>query len=467
MAEPFGRHGGDDDTERVVRDAENIVDHELARQLRREVGGELSEQRRRYQVSGNTLTSDDERELARHLISEAVRGYAAERLDQGVIVPLDTLAALERTVWSAMYEADRLQVLLNDEMVETININGFDQVFVISADHRGKQRVGDIANSDAELIEMVRGLAAWVGLSSRPWDDRNPFLRLRLPDGSRLSAVGWVCERPTISIRRNRFPRITLDDLVANGTCSPLVAEFLRAAVHARLTMFFTGEQKAGKSTALRACAAEIDPAERIFTIEESLELDLAMLGKHVDVIALEGRKSYGGGIGEVTLSDLVRETLTLAGDRTIIGECKGPEVVALLNATLGGGTGSMATIHTRSAKGVFNRLTALAVQSKEAELTSEVAGILIAEAVELSVHLKVVKDRATGEPRRVIEEIIEVDGWTGTEVASSSLFKYNPATGFAEPQPALKHCRFAEVLVEHGFDVEHGGGAQQGWQLR
>lgn len=465
MAEPFGRHSGDDE-ERVLRDAENIVDHELARQLRREVGGQLSEQRRRYQIAGNTLTGDDERELARHLISEAVRGYAAERLDSGVIIPLDTLAALERTVWSAMYEADRLQVLLNDEIVETININGFDQVFVIYADHRGKQRVGDIANSDLELIEMVRGLAAWVGLSSRPWDDRNPFLRLRLPDGSRLSAVGWVCERPTISIRRNRFPRITLDDLVANGTCSELVAEFLRAAVGARLTMFFTGDQKAGKTTALRACAAEIDPAERIFTIEESLELDLALLGKHVDVVALEGRKSYGDGIGEVTLSDLVRETLTQAADRIVIGECKGPEVVALINATLGGSTGSMATIHTKTAKGVFNRITSLAVQSKEAELTSDVAGILIAEAVELSVHLKVVKDPATGQPRRVIEEIVEVNEWTGSAIASSSLFKYNPATGFAEPQPALKLCQFAEVLTAAGFDVERGGGAQRGWQL-
>jgi pilus assembly protein CpaF len=209
------------------------------------------------------------------------------------------------------------------------------------------------------------------------------------------------------------------------------------------------------------------DPGERIFTVVESLVLDLAVLGKHVDVVALEGRKSYGDGIGEVTLSDLVRETLTQAADRTIIGECKGPEVVALINATLGGNTGSMATIHTKTAKGVFNRITSLAVQSKEAELTSDVAGILIAEAVELSVHLKVVKDPATGHPRRVIEEIIEVDQWTGTDVASSTLFKYNAATGFAEPQPALNHCRFAEVLAENGFDVKRGDGSQPGWQLR
>ncbi len=456
MAEPFGS-----DPDGVDRG----VDHEVARRLRREVGAELSEQRRRFQMSGNALAGDDERELARHLIGETVRAYAAERLASGVVVPLGDLEALERTVWSAMYEADRLQVLLNDPAVETININGFDRVFVKYADGRGKQRAGDLASSDEELTEMIRRLAAWVGLSSRPWDITNPFLRLRLPDGSRLSAVGWVCERPTISIRRNRFPRITLDDLAANGTCSLVVAEFLRVAVQAHLTIFFCGDQAAGKTTMLRACAAEIDPVERIFTIEESLELDLAALGKHDDVVALEARKAYGDGAEAVTLTDLVRETLTQAADRTIVGECKGPEVVALINATLGGSTGSMATIHTKTAKGVFNRIASLAVQSREADLTSDVAHMLIAEAVELSVFLKVVRDPATGRPRRVVEEIIEVDGWNGSEVASSTLFKYDPTTGFAEPQAALKHCRFAEILAAHGFDVDRGHG-RAGWQV-
>ena len=456
MAEPFGN-----EHEGMHRD----VDHEVARRLRREVGAELSDQRRRYQLSGNALGGDDERELARHLIGEAVRAYAAEQLANSVVVPMGDLEALERTVWSAMYEADRLQVLLNDPAVETININGFDRVFVKYADGRGKERAGDLANSDEELIEMIRRLAAWVGLSSRPWDVTNPFLRLRLPDGSRLSAVHWVCERPTISIRRNRFPRITLDDLAGNGTCSPLVSEFLRAAVKAHLTIFFCGDQAAGKTTMLRACATEIDPVERIFTIEEALELDIASLGKHDDVVALEARKAYGDGAESVTQTDLVRETLTQNADRTIVGECKGPEVVALINATLGGSTGSMATIHTKTAKGVFNRIASLAVQSREADLTSDVAHMLIAEAVELSVFLKVVRDPATGQPRRVVEEIIEVDGWNGTEVASSTLFKYDPSTGFAEPRPALKHCRFADTLAANGFHVDRGHG-QAGWQV-
>jgi hypothetical protein len=113
----------------------------------------------------------------------------------------------------------------------------------------------------------------------------------------------------------------------------------------------------------------------------------------------------------------------------------------------------------------VFNRIASLAVQSREADLTSDVAHMLIAEAVELSVFLKVVRDPATGQPRRVVEEIIEVDGWNGSEVASSTLFKYDPATGFAEQQPALKHCRHAEILAANGFDVDRGHG-QAGWQI-
>jgi pilus assembly protein CpaF len=448
-----------------------VVDYELARRLRRDVGAQLSEQRRRYQNSGTPLTGDDERALARHLIDEAVRNYAAEELADTHLVPPAELEALGRAVWSAMYEADQLQALLNDDSVENVNMIGCDKTFIKYADERGKERGPDIAGSDDALIELVRRLASWVGLSSRPWDMTNPFLRLRLPDGSRLAAIGWVCERPTVSIRRNRYPRITLDDMVELGTCSRLVAEFLRAAIRARLTTFVAGDQSVGKTTLLRALAAEIMPHERIFTIEESLELDLAALGKHDDVVALEARKAYGEAAGEVTLTDLVRETLTQDADRVIVGECKGPEVLALINATLGGAGGSLSTIHCKEAKRVFNRISSLAVQSREAGLSNQVTHMLIAEALELCVFLKMVPDRERpGRRRRVVHEIIQVDGFNGEVATGSTLFKYNAGTGFAEPDAALKLCRFTEDLVEADWDPYGGGspagGTDAGWRV-
>lgn len=443
------------------------VDYELVRRLRRQVGEKLADQRRRYALAGTPLAGDDERQLVRALIDETIRDYAAEELTQSRSVPVGELESLGRAVWSAMYEADQLQALLNDDSAETINIVGHDNVFIKYADERGRQRGPDVAASDEQLIELVRRLASWVGLSSRPWDKTNPFLRLRLPDGSRLAAIGWVCERPTVSIRRNRFPKITIDDLVENGTCSRLVGDFLRAAIKARLTTFLAGDQEVGKTTLLRAMAADISPDERIFTIEESLELDLVALGRHDDVVALEARKAYGDSAGEVTLTDLVRETLTQDADRVIVGECKGPEVIALINATLGGSGGSLSTIHCKTAKRVFKRISSLAVQSKEVGLTNQVAHMLIAEALELCVFLKAVPDPTRpGRRRRVVHEIIQVDGFNGEIALSSSLFKYDPATGYAEPAPALKKCLFAEELAEAGWQPNSGGSSIAGWQV-
>jgi Flp pilus assembly CpaF family ATPase len=439
------------------------VDYELVRRLRREVGGKLAESRRRYATLGTPLAGDDERQLVRSLIDDATRAYAAGELAASRMVPADDVEALGRAVWSSMYEADQLQALLNDDSVETINVIGCDKTFIKYADERGRQRGPDVAASDEQLIELVRRLASWVGLASRPWDMTNPFLRLRLPDGSRLAAIGWVCERPTVSIRRNRFPQITLDDLVANRTCTREVADFLRAAVKARLTTFLAGDQEVGKTTLLRAMAAEIDPAERIFTIEESLELDLAALGKHNDVVALEARKAYGDSAGAVTLTDLVRETLTQDADRVIVGECRGPEVIALINATLGGSGGSLSTIHCKDAKRVFNRISSLAVQSKEAGLTSQVAHMLIAEALELCVFLKMVPDPARpGRRRRVVHEVIQVDGWNGDIAQGSALFTFDKVTDQAERGPAWSSCRFAEELIDAGWRP----GGDPGWRV-
>src|SRR5690606_2723956 len=110
---------------------------------------------------------------------------------------------------------------------------------------------------------------------SRPFDTANPQLDLRLPDGSRLSAVMSVCARPSISIRRARLGKVGLDDLVANGTMTQEMASFLRAAVKARKNVMIAGSTNSGKTTLLRALANEIPPHERIITVERALELGL------------------------------------------------------------------------------------------------------------------------------------------------------------------------------------------------
>lgn len=436
------------------------LDAGLVRHLRRTVGEQLTEQKQRFARAGTPLgTLADEKQLAHTLISEAVADYAATQLaERAAVVDTDLQAQLRRAVFAGMFQAGGLQRFLDDETVENVNIIGADHTFLKFADGR-KERGAPAAADDDALIDMVRRMAENQGLTSRPWDPTNPFLRLRLDDGSRLAAINWVCARPTVSIRRNRYPRISLDDLVANGTCSAQVAAFLAAAVRARLTIAVAGDQAVGKTTLLRALIREIPPEERIFTVEASLELDVASLGRHGDVVALEARSAYGDQLGEVTLTDLVRETLIQDASRVIVGECRGPEIIALLNATLGGSGGSMTTVHAKTARGVFNRIANFAAQAEE-RLSADTAHMLAAEALELVVFLRVVRE-GNGGRRRVISDVLQVDGYDRI-VQASTLFAFDQASGQAEPteaQPA-----YLDQLAEFGYRPYDYAGTVDGW---
>src|SRR5918911_557250 len=141
---------------------------------------------------------------------------------------------------AALFGVGRLQPLLEDPEVENIDINGCDRVFIGYAD--GREVMGEpVADSDEELVELIQILAAYSGLSSRPFDTANPQLDLRLPDGSRLSAVMDVTVRPALSIRRARLGKVFLSDLTGNNTISPEIGQFCKAAVAARKNIMIAG----------------------------------------------------------------------------------------------------------------------------------------------------------------------------------------------------------------------------------
>lgn len=435
------------------------VAQSVVSQVRHTVGQALVAQRERYRLAGTPLEPEDERQLARQLIDEAVRDYAADALaEESRVVSAGELEELSRAVFAAMFQSDRLQTLLDMQGVENVNCIGYDKVFITYADGTKTRWRGVVAESDEGLVQLVRRLAGHVGLSSRPWDVTNPVLRLRLPNGERLTAINWVCARPSVSIRRSLHPQMSLDTLIEQGTCSPLLAAFLRAAVLARLTMVITGDQGVGKTSTVRALIREIPSTERIFSAEESLELDIAGIGIHDDVVELEARQAYGEQTGRVTLADLVRSMLTQNVDRPIIGECTGPEVIALLNATLGGSGGSLTTLHTKGPRGAPNRIATFAAQAEE-RLSREAALMLVAEAVDLVVYMRRVRDRSTGRPLRVISDVVEINGFNGSDVAQSNLFKWDPDTQQAEPQDTtLMKAYCIDRVLDAGFDAKGFG---------
>jgi len=423
-------------------------ERDLVDGLRAEVLAALSERTRGHQAaSGAPLGPADEQALGRQLIAEALERRAREALGAGQPVMSEgDEDLLARAVFDALFRLNRLQRLLDDPAIENINANGCDVVWVRFADGR-REQVEPIADSDAELEEMLRTAGARVGIGERRFDRGSPRISLQLPDGSRLFALMAIAARPCVSIRRHRYLRVTLDDLIGTGTVDVVLREFLRALMAAKKSCVICGGTGAGKTTLLRAMAADISPSERLVTIEDSLELGLDRYSDlHPDCIALEAREANLEGQGGISLAELVRWALRMSPDRVIVGEARGEEVLALLNAMSQGTDGSMATLHASSSRGAFSKLATYAIQAPE-RLPLEATNLLVANAVHFVIHL------AREGERRVVSSIREVTGAEGPMVTSNEVFRPDK-TGRAVPGAPLRNDTL-DQLAAVGFDPD------------
>ncbi|HUI04949.1 MAG TPA: ATPase, T2SS/T4P/T4SS family [Acidimicrobiales bacterium] len=452
----------------------------LVARLRAAVADDLSE------AAGHELSEEDRRELARTIVLERLHRLAAELVEVGqAALDPDEERRVAHAVLDALFGLGRLQALIDHPDVENIDVNGCDRVWITYAD--GIKAVSDpVADSDEELVEMLRSAAARFGLSERRFDLSHPELDLRLPDGSRLSALMSVSKRPAISIRRHRFVDLDLDDLVEMGGLDPVVASFLGAAVRARKNIVVGGAMNAGKTTLVRALASAIPPRERIVTIEQAFELGLdALTERHPDLVALEARPANAEGEGAISMARLVRRALRMNADRVIVGEVLGDEVLPMLNAMSQGRSGSMCTIHADSSLGIFRRLASYAVQAPE-RLPLESTNLLIAGAVHFAVFIDAVDevdpDRHAvsqrlgmdafqlleGRPfealkrRRIVASIQEVVGAEGLHVVANEVFRRD-WSGSVQPGSPLRSTTLDE-LVRHGYEPSRRGEATVGW---
>lgn len=422
------------------------MDQQLVRRLREEVADVLSRQRREDAANHRPpMSAEDERQFARAIVSRVLDNYAREEVREGRSpLTLEEESQLAEGIHAALFGVGRLQPLLDDPDVENIDINGCDHVFIGYADGR-EEKGAPVADTDDELVELVQTLGAYSGLTSRPFDTANPQLDLRLPDGTRLSAVMGVCQRPSISLRRARLSRVTLDTLVGFGTMSPELAAFLSAAVRARKNIMIAGATNAGKTTLLRALANEIEPAERLITVERALELGLGEFPDlHPNVVSFEERLPNSEGTGAIQMSELVRRSLRMNPSRVIVGEVLGDEIVTMLNAMSQGNDGSLSTIHANSSAEVFNRICTYAIQSAE-RLPAEATMMLIGGAIDFVVFVERVNMYAEGgQLRRIITSVREVNGVDG-RVLSSEVFAMGDE-GVAMPAAAISCMRDLEA---------------------
>jgi pilus assembly protein CpaF len=406
----------------------------------------------RAEAEPSPVTGERRRELAEEILQAAGAAHSEAELQAGrVLVPPDVEGRIAEAVLDEVFGLGGLQPLLANPKVETINVNRFDRVFVQYADG-SRAQVAPVAASNDELTDLVRTLAARASSEERRFDRGSPALNLQLPGGERLFAVlGLTADGVTAcSIRRHGYLTTSLAQLRRRGTLDVGLERFLRALVRARKNILITGGAGFGKTTLLRAMAAEMDPLERIVTVEDAFELGLGFDPElHADVTALQAREANIEGAGAISQAELVRWGLRMSPDRVIVGEIRGPEVIPMCNAMSQGNDGSMATLHASSSRIAFTRLASYAAQSAE-RLSLEATALLVASSVHFVVHLDKAADRTT----RVISSIREVVDADGGTVVSNEVYRPG-ADRRARPVAGALRTDTLDDLIEAGLDPE------------
>lgn len=289
-----------------------------------------------------------------------------------------------------------LEPLLADDTITEIMVNGPDSIFV--------ERLGRIERANARFVsteQLLQTIDRIVSTVNRRVDESSPMVDARLRTGERVNVIlpPLALDGPIVTIRK--FPRpFRMDELVNRGTLDAVTADLLGACVRSRLNIIVSGGTGSGKTTLLNSLSAFIPDSERIVTIEDAAELSL----QQAHVLRLESRPANVEGRGQVTIRDLVRNSLRMRPDRIVVGEVRGGETMDMLSAMNTGHEGSLTTIHANSPEDALSRTETLASMS-DIELPFEAVQEQVNSALDLIIQL----NRGPDGSRRVTDVVLVV----------------------------------------------------------
>ncbi len=308
-----------------------------------------------------------------------------------------------------------LEPLLADDGITEVMVNGPEDIYI---ERDGKiRKTKAVFESEEHLMRIIERIVAPLG---RRIDESSPMVDARLPDGSRVNAVipPISLVGPTVTIRKFSADPLTVDQLIQFGSVTPEAMELLTACVRAKLNIIISGGTGSGKTTFLNVLSGYIPVDERIVTIENAAELQM----RQEHVVTLESRPPNIEGKGEVTIQDLVINSLRMRPDRIIVGECRGPEAFDMLQAMNTGHEGSMTTIHANNTRDALGRLENMILMAGM-ELPHRAIREQIAAALDVIIQL----DRMRDGTRKVVT-ISEIQGMEGDVVTMSDVFKFERA---------------------------------------
>lgn len=395
------------------------------------------------QLDLTRMVGDDES------LREQVRALVSQLADQeNTLLNYNDRQRLINEVLDETFGLGPLEVLLADATISDILVNGPKQVYV---ERGGNLELTEIEFRDnAHLMHVIDKIVSAVG---RRCDETCPLVDARLADGSRVNAVipPLAIDGANMSIRRFGADPLTWDDYVNYKSVTPEIRDFLEACVKCHLNIVVLGGTGSGKTTLLNNLSCFIPDTDRIVTIEDAAELQL----RQPHVVRLETRPANIEGKGRISIRDLLINSLRMRPDRIVVGECRGPETLDMLQAMNTGHDGSLTTIHANSTRDSVARVETMVMMAG-----FELPLRAIRQQFSSAIHLLVQAQRLTGGPRKVVT-VTEVTGMEGDIITMQDIFSFEQtglsSKGRARGQFVSTGIRptFLERLRTSGFELD------------
>lgn len=345
-------------------------------------------------------------------LEENIEALVSERL--GVqYCSIEQRVSIVQQIYSSIRGFGLLDTILTDDTITEVMINGPDHIFIEQKGHLF--RLDKHFESERRLEDIIQRI---VGLAGREVNQANPICDTRLSDGSRVNVVLppiALCG-PTLTIRKFSKTPMTIEKLIEYESLTQDIADKLELLVKAKYNIFISGGTGSGKTTFLNALSNYIPKDERVITIEDSAELQIAGID---NLVSLETRNANVAGAGEITIRDLIKSSLRMRPERIIVGEVRGGEALDMLQAMNTGHDGSLSTGHANSTEDMLSRLETMVLHGA-AGLPLDAIRQQIASAVDIIIHLSRLRDKS-----RKTVEITEVLGLEDGRIKLNPLYVF------------------------------------------
>ena len=399
---------------------------------------------------------------------EQLNAYVAQEISDLMADSTVPLSVVERQglaieIMNDVIGLGPIEQFLLDPTVNEVMVNALDPIYV---ERRGVLEETEARfTSEDHLRRVIERIVSDVG---RRIDESSPMVDARLPDGSRVNAVipPLAVDGPALTIRKFAADPFQVEDLIGFGTFTYELSELLRVVVEVGLNVLVSGGTGTGKTTLLNVLSSFIPNDERIVTIEDAVELQLHQ--RHV--VRLESRPQNIEGRGEVSVRDLVRNSLRMRPDRIIVGEVRGAEALDMLQAMNTGHEGSISTVHCNSPRDALSRLETMVLMSG-IDLPSRAIREQVSSALDLIIHIQRFRDGV-----RRVTHVTEVIGMEGDTITTSDIYSFDRSAGQDAEGRTLGRIRptgvrplFTDRLIEAGATLPaelYGAGAtgRTGW---